>query len=497
MIMPYIFCNLLIIKFKQYLSGINIMKGNNKIMVLKNKISILLAICLSFSVFASGCNKETDSLETEFIPNIITQDTIGTEPDDAVTAVIAVTDDNGQAVTGADGSIVTEVTATPGDNNPTGQGTTGDTLSQEQLENVINQTTTAATAVVEKSTIPNGDKYAYNQLTEDEKMLYDAMLECVETMRFKINVSDKVDLKIWTKILGLVYNQEPQLFWLDSKSKVGRLYFNEYDADVIAKMKKEIDETVNKLLNEAKGKSSTYDKLKVFHDYLVLNSTFELGDAESGSYNSSIYAAFSKANGSQGNVQCAGYAKAMKYLCDKSGINCMVITGNNKKGDTHAWNIVDVNGEWYNLDVTWDDPILSTPDPNYLRNAFFLVPDSWVKDNTHFNANVRTLSSGGSITYFKPPACTSTSQNYFTKNNMVYNDSASAEAAIKAQIDKVVAAKGRVIEIRCETKSVYDSVYKNIKDFQTYARDKSSAVKGLSDMCNEGMLLIELDVQYN
>ena len=74
-------------------------------------------------------------------------------------------------------------------------------------------------------------------------------------------------------------------------------------------MQKAIDSTVNKLVDQASGKS-TYEQLKIFHDYLVLNSTFESMSSDA-DYNASIYNAFGHP-GEQGDIQCAGYAKAMR-----------------------------------------------------------------------------------------------------------------------------------------------------------------------------------------
>lgn len=59
---------------------------------------------------------------------------------------------------------------------------------------------------------------------------------------------------------------------------------------------------------------------------------------------------------------CEGYAKAFKYLMDEVNIPCIVVIGKgiNSEGKTeaHAWNYVKLNGIWYGIDVTWDDPIL-------------------------------------------------------------------------------------------------------------------------------------------
>ena len=47
---------------------------------------------------------------------------------------------------------------------------------------------------------------------------------------------------------------------------------------------------------------------------------------------------------------CNGYALAFYLIIDECGILCDYVAGYN-----HAWNIVKLNGLWYNIDVTWDD----------------------------------------------------------------------------------------------------------------------------------------------
>jgi hypothetical protein len=284
----------------------------------------------------------------------------------------------------------------------------------------------------------------------------------------------------------MVLLQEPQLFWLGPVSSAGRVGLIETDTQRIAAMQKEIDAVVNPILSEANGKSGTFDKLKVFHDWLVLNCDFAWDEP----HNSTIYGAFVMKK-----AQCAGYSKSLKYLCDKAGIKCMVVTGYNDKGESHAWNVVDVNGAWYNLDVMWDDPIFSRPMNKFLRNTYFLVPDKWIHNNTHFDINTVKLSSA-TVTYFKPPACTETSQNYFAKKNMLYKDAASADKALKEQIDAAIAAKTHVAEIRLESKEVYDAIYHKLRDYRTYAMGKSSSVEGMADTCNAVMLSIQLNIFY-
>lgn len=106
---------------------------------------------------------------------------------------------------------------------------------------------------------------------------------------------------------------------------------------------------------------SEYDRVKAFHDYLVNNTTYQDGTYSHDAAGPLLY----------GQAVCDGYANALDLLCYLSGIECTRITGW-ADGD-HAWNKVKVNGSWYNIDVTWDDPLT-----NYgpvLRYDYFLISD--------------------------------------------------------------------------------------------------------------------------
>lgn len=56
---------------------------------------------------------------------------------------------------------------------------------------------------------------------------------------------------------------------------------------------------------------------------------------------------------------CHGYAKAYRYLCSLAGIRCLVVCGDlfsldGKRSVRHTWNMVELNGRWYQVDVTHD-----------------------------------------------------------------------------------------------------------------------------------------------
>lgn len=441
--------------------------------------SVLAFAAAAVMTFASCGQNGSSSAESSDTGSV---NIIGSDP--ASADGTALTDENGEVATGVGGNVLTEPPAAESLDPAS-------TLGSDDIANAM----TAVTSEPPQLNIgQNTHRYAYDTLTAEEKELYDNIVAGIEGLRFKICSEDAYTLEEWAKIYGMVYMQEPRLFYMNSKIKVGKLFYMTKDAEAINEMQKSIDAVADKLVAEAAGKASTFEKLKVFHDYLVLNSTFELNDSNN-DYNASIYNAFGSGE-EQGNIQCSGYAKAMQYLCDKAGIVSMVVTGETNKGQSHAWNVVDVDGKWYNLDATWDDPILNTPNYKNIRYNYFLVPDSGIHNITHMHVSQKKLSSGKYITYFTPPACTSNDQNYFVKNGLVYSDFASADAALKAEIEKAAKDGTRTAEIAVSSKELYDQIYDARMSYNDYAKG-FSGVKGVSDECVESLLLIEFDVIYN
>ncbi len=55
-----------------------------------------------------------------------------------------------------------------------------------------------------------------------------------------------------------------------------------------------------------------------------------------------------------GKTVCSGYAMAYKALCGRLGLECYVITGE-QDGESHAWNLVKLNGENRYVDCSFAD----------------------------------------------------------------------------------------------------------------------------------------------
>jgi hypothetical protein len=307
------------------------------------------------------------------------------------------------------------------------------------------------------STTFEGDytsRYYWNQLTNLEKDLYAKIV--AKAMAFDtsmIEINDMTYNEV-LKVYFLVFNMEPQLFWLDTGANVTsfgiglRYVLTKQES---ATIKNEIDRTVNSINSQANKYTSVWNKLLVFYNYIILNN-------DSNEISSNTAAACGIENGLRpgaGDLQCNGYAKTMQYLCDQAGIECLTLPGMNAHGTTHAWNKVKVSGKWYIIDATWADPASNGGD--FISHPFFMVPDSWTV-NTHLMPNQKTLNSGAVITYFTPPAATDSSLNYFKVMNREYTGVDAGYAGICAEIKRAIEAGELTAEVRITDSASYQTL---------------------------------------
>lgn len=164
------------------------------------------------------------------------------------------------------------------------------------------------------------------------------------------------------------------------------------DESVLSAQERQAFDIAKDVAGQAEEYATDFEKEVFFHDYLVLNIAYDISDSMG--TGQTPYGALVL-----GKCVCAGYASAMQVLLTLAGIECMEVSGTGN-GEAHAWNKVKIDGDWYNVDVTWDDPV---PDEKgRLRHTYLNVTDEFLKrdhswDNTGF------------------PSCTSTEYNYYLR----------------------------------------------------------------------------------
>lgn len=340
------------------------------------------------------------------------------------------------------------------------------------------------------------DRYPYKQLSSKEQELYKNIVKAAENFEKEVKVPNGFDRDDVNKVYMILFNNEPQLFWLSTSFPAylaGTLQMNytisRSEAEAV---QEEIDATVSSLMKKVAGYSSTISRLKAIYDWVITNNDFSL----QGSFETcSVYDSLT--NG--GQLQCQGYAKTFQYLCDVAGIESMVVNGNNTEGSTHAWNVVYCENGYYIVDTTWGDPTASYGKSSYVKYNFFLANDDMIKD-THLNPGAPVTNSGNQIVLYDAPACTKTSCYYFKAYKKEYSDLDSAVNGMYAEIDAAIAAGKNVAQIRVTSHDLWETL--TSKDywskFQKYAKSKSSSVTGTTRQItnSEGCLVVHYDLVY-
>ncbi|MDU4026416.1 MAG: transglutaminase domain-containing protein [Anaerococcus sp.] len=169
------------------------------------------------------------------------------------------------------------------------------------------------------------------------------------------------------------------------KSKGDKVYIDSATFTVTYREDPVVDDQVENFANEwVRQNINDYDsdleKTQKIHDFIVTKNQYNRGDSKDISGGYSIYHPASILYGNGG--VCNAYATLFDKLARKSGLDVRYATGYSKKnGEPHIWNMVKVDGNWYNIDTTWDDPTITFND-GYVENLEdFIIYDFFLKSD--------------------------------------------------------------------------------------------------------------------
>ena len=121
--------------------------------------------------------------------------------------------------------------------------------------------------------------------------------------------------------------------------------------------------------------TTDYEIVRRVYDYICSNVKYDTISSEEYLLQYSAYAAMI-----QHKAVCQGYSTLFYRMCMEAGIPVRVVSGT-ANGEPHEWNIVQVNGNWYNVDTTWD-----AYDSELTRNyQWFLKSDKDFSDHVADN----------------------------------------------------------------------------------------------------------------
>jgi len=140
------------------------------------------------------------------------------------------------------------------------------------------------------------------------------------------------------------------------------------------------------------------EQYRFIHDYVCNMAVYDYETASSGTLSAAHTAYGLLVN--QDPVVCEGYSKAFKVLCDTVGLPCILVVGEATKDynmdgyydflgqDNHMWNMVELDGQWYPIDTTWDDTdgytLSDCPDMliSFTNYDYFLNPVPFAEEST-------------------------------------------------------------------------------------------------------------------
>jgi transglutaminase domain protein len=152
----------------------------------------------------------------------------------------------------------------------------------------------------------------------------------------------------------------------------------------------EVDKKIDEVLNKIDKNLSIKEKIKQIHDYIINSTKYDKERSEKNIVKYSSDIAYGPLV--EGFALCGGYTDAMELFLERLNIKSYKVSSEN-----HVWNAVNLDGNWYNLDLTWDDPVASDG-RNILDYSFFLIDTNKLhsieKNEHNFDMNVYSELKG-------------------------------------------------------------------------------------------------------
>ncbi len=255
-------------------------------------------------------------------------------------------------------------------------------------------------------------EYYFQLLEEDEQRGYREMLNGIRARKEEFYLTISGDKEV-DKVFHALLKDHPEIYWAHNRKQVFKTTYGGSDYCLFApgyiyseEEMQQIDQALEAAWQEVSALvwdgADAYEIVKIVYTYLIDSVDYELSDDDQ-----SIAGVFWKKR-----AVCAGYAGALQYLLERFGIPCIYVDGN-ARGSTegHAWNIVQLDGMYYYVDVTnGDQPQFLEGDAVSMAEHKttiydYLCPFPWEYELSYTPSEE-----------FPVPECTATDKNFYVLN---------------------------------------------------------------------------------
>jgi len=265
--------------------------------------------------------------------------------------------------------------------------------------------------------LSNGStNYGYSKLNTSEKNAYKLIKKAAQARA----VNRLIDFSNCNLTVSQLYNafscfyyDNPQFFWFSSACvilsdtdsgvalglAIGSVYKTsdgKIDNPTINNIQKKIDKAAAVYLKAIENVAGDYEKELILHDMIINNTSYDTS-LKVKAYDSTIVGPFL-----HHTARSCGYSRAFQYLLNLSGIDCIFAVGSAGYAG-HVWNVVKINGSYYQTDIAWDDPVGRFES---VSHEYFNLTDNEIMSNHYVNETTAV---------YKLPACTADTDNYYVK----------------------------------------------------------------------------------
>ena len=238
-------------------------------------------------------------------------------------------------------------------------------------------------------------EFYYGSLSPKQKRAYKDVLKGILEYKNTISMMGLFDTSAIGDVMNAVKYDHAELFHVDfSKYGYGRTAIGAaisigylYDRHEADKHKTELEKLV---LSTIKGadiseRDSDILKFRKLHNYIVRNFEYDEMAVNRPERHMGSFSAFETLKNRKG--VCEGISKAYKLICDNMNLKSGILIGEStlpgfEMNMNHAWNICQIEGDFFHIDVTWDMGI-SQSGKFYRYDYFGLTDERIGKDHKY------------------------------------------------------------------------------------------------------------------
>jgi hypothetical protein len=315
------------------------------------------------------------------------------------------------------------------------------------------------------------DRYVYGTLDDETRQVYDEVLQTIFSHEESAYVSttDEAVLDAAYKAVcadygeifwasGYVYTRYTRGDELLELEFAPKYKFSEAEQE---ELQLQIDAKAEEILSSVSEEWDDYLRAKYVFEYLASNVDYDVEAPE----NQNIISTFL-----YGKTVCQGYACATQYLLRLLGIQSAIVTGE-AAGESHAWNLVRLDGKYYYIDTTWGNSSYLEADSadsgikRFINYNYFGVTSEQI-ELTHVANDVFAL-----------PECNATADNYYVREGKYFTEW--NPDAVGAILQAVYEGDKGAVSVRFASAELYDRMHEYLIE-EEHITDYCSGISRLT-----------------